>query len=108
MNRCRAFLVKEVFPGGLTIPFVVAIALATAAETWSRITGNDSPMSVEAIHLMNARLHVTAAKAEKELGVTFRPFSVTLADTVAWARTRLQEGADQMQLTLSASGQKTA
>jgi hypothetical protein len=39
-----------------------------------------------------ARLHVTAAKAEKELGVTFRRFPVTLADTVAWARTRLQEG----------------
>jgi dihydroflavonol-4-reductase len=90
------------------IPFGAAIALATAAETWSRITGNDSPMSVEAIRLMNARLRVTAAKAEKELGVTFRRFPVTLADTVAWARTRLQEGIDRRQLTLSASRQKTA
>jgi dihydroflavonol-4-reductase len=50
------------------IPFAVAIALATAAETWSRITGNNSPMSVEAIRLMNARLSVTAARAEKDLG----------------------------------------
>jgi dihydroflavonol-4-reductase len=90
------------------IPFGAALALATAVETWSRITGNDSPMSVEAIRLMNARLCVTAAKAEKELGVTFRQFPITLADTVAWARTRLQEGADQRQLTLSASRQKTA
>ena len=91
------------------IPFRAAIALATAAETWSRITGNDSPMSVEGIRLMNARLRVTAAKAEKELGATFRRFPVTLADTVAWARTRLQERVDgRRQLTLSASRQKTA
>jgi len=41
--------------------------------------------------LMNARLRVTSAKAEKELGVTFRPFAVTLADTVSWARTTSQE-----------------
>ncbi len=90
------------------IPFVAAIALATAAKTWSRITGNDSPMSVEGIRLMNAGLRVTAAKAEKELSATFRRFPVTLADTVAWARTRLQEGADPSRLTLSASRQKTA
>jgi dihydroflavonol-4-reductase len=90
------------------IPFRAAIALATAAETWSRITRNECPMSVKAIRLMNARLRVTAVKAEKELGATFRRLPVTLADTVAWARTRLQEGADQRQLTLSAPRQKTA
>jgi dihydroflavonol-4-reductase len=73
------------------IPFSAAIALATAVETWSRMTGTISPMSVEAIRLMNARLRVTSAKAEKELGVTFRPFAVTLADTVSWARTTSQE-----------------
>jgi dihydroflavonol-4-reductase len=70
------------------IPFAAAVALAIAAETWSRITGTDSPMSVEAIRLMNARLCVTSAKSEKELGVTFRPFTTTLADTVSWALTR--------------------
>jgi nucleoside-diphosphate-sugar epimerase len=90
------------------IPFAAAVALATAAETWSRITGTTSPMSVEAIRLMNARLRVTSAKAEKELGVTFRPFTVTLADTVSWARTALQETQTRSALILSASRQKTA
>jgi dihydroflavonol-4-reductase len=90
------------------ISFMAAIALATAAETWSRITGNDSLMSVEAIRLMNARLCVTAAKADKELGVTFREFPVTLADTVASARTTLQGEAERRQVTLSASSQKPA
>jgi dihydroflavonol-4-reductase len=88
------------------IPFGAAIALATAAETWSRITGNDSPMSVEAIRLMNACLRVTAAKAEKGLGVTFRRLSITLAEAVAWARTRPQEGLTRGQLILAASRQK--
>jgi dihydroflavonol-4-reductase len=76
------------------IPFAAAVALATASETWSRITGTPSPLSVEAVRLMNARLRVTSAKAEKDLGVTFRPFNITLADTVAWARTRLEDTSD--------------
>lgn len=83
------------------IPFAAAVALATASETWSRITGTTSPLSVEAIRLMNARLRVTSAKAEKELGVTFRPFNLTLADTVAWVRTRLPEASEPRSLILS-------
>jgi dihydroflavonol-4-reductase len=88
------------------IPFAAAVALATAAEIWSRITGTTSPMSVEAIRLMNERLRVTSAKAENELGVTFRPFPPTLADTVSWARTTLLESHSAR--TLSASQPKTA
>jgi dihydroflavonol-4-reductase len=90
------------------IPFAAAVVLATAVETWSRITGTISPMSVEAIRLMNARLCVTSAKVEKELGVRFRPFAVTLADTVSWARTTLQENTSRSARILSASQQKTA
>ncbi len=73
------------------LPFAGALALAAVAETWSRITGKPSVMSLEGIRLMNARLAVTAAKAERELGVTFRPLEDTLADTVAWAKERLRE-----------------
>jgi len=83
------------------IPYAVAVALATASETWSRITGTASPLSVEAIRLMNARLRATSAKAERELGVTFRPFNITLADTIAWARTRLQKTSEPRSLTQS-------
>lgn len=57
---------------------------------------------------MNARLRVTSAKAEKELDVTFRPFSVTLEDTVSWARTTLQEKSSRSVPVLSASEQKNA
>jgi dihydroflavonol-4-reductase len=90
------------------VPFAAAVGLATVAETWSRITGTASAMSVEAIRLMNARLRVTSAKAEKELGVTFRRFAVTLDDTVSWARTTLQEKRGPSARILSASQPKTA
>jgi nucleoside-diphosphate-sugar epimerase len=73
------------------LPFAGALVLAALAETWSRLTGAPSVMSLESIRLMNARLAVTAAKAERELGLTFRPFEHTVADGVAWTKTRLQE-----------------
>lgn len=75
------------------LPFAGALVLAAFAETWSRLTGAPSVMSLESIRLMNARLAVTAAKAERELGVTFRPFEHTVADAVAWSNTRLHESA---------------
>jgi hypothetical protein len=77
-------------------------------ETWSRMTGVTSPKSVEAIRLMKARLNVTSAKAEKELGVTFRPFATTLADTVLWAKATLEERSSAAYQILALSKEKTA
>ena len=90
------------------MPFVAAMALAFGAETWSRITGIASPMSVDAIRLMNARLRVTSSKAEKQLGATFRPFAGTLADTVSWAQTTIRRKSSPSAPTLSTSKEKTA
>ena len=90
------------------IPFAAALALAIAAETWSRITHTASPMSVEAIRLMNARLHVTSAKAKKQLGVKFRPFAGTLADTVSWAQTTVRRKSSPSAPALSTSKEKAA
>ena len=83
-------LLTAVKPPTMRLPFVGAMALAAVAQTWSRLTRQTSPLSLEGIRLMNARLAVTAAKAQRELGTTFRPFEDTLADTVAWTKTRLQ------------------
>jgi dihydroflavonol-4-reductase len=76
-------------PPKMRIPYLGALAFAAAAETWSRITRTPSVISLAAIRLMNARLAVTSAKAQRELGVTFRPFATTLADTVAWTKESL-------------------
>lgn len=88
------------------MPFAAAMALAIAAETWSRITRTPSPMSVDAIRSMNAGLRVTSAKAEKQLGVSFRPFAATVADTVSWAQTKVPRESRSAPV-LSASKQET-
>jgi hypothetical protein len=64
-------------------------------------------MSVEAIRLMNARLQVTSAKADKHLGAAFRPFSATLADTVSWAQKRVQRKSGRSAPALSVSKQES-
>jgi dihydroflavonol-4-reductase len=73
------------------LPYAGALVLAAFAQTWSWLTQTPSTMSIESIRLMNARLAVTAARAERELGVRFRPFEQTLADAVAWTRNRRPE-----------------
>jgi dihydroflavonol-4-reductase len=89
----RLAILSQGKPPKVRIPFAGAMALAAFAETWSRVTHKPTPLSIEGIRLMNARLAVTAAKAQRELGVTFRPFEDTLADCVAWAKARLPKPA---------------
>jgi dihydroflavonol-4-reductase len=95
-------------PPKMRIPYLGALAFAAAAETWSRITRTPSVISLAAIRLMNARLAVTSAKAQRELGVTFRPFATTLADTVAWTKASLAHRSNPASPTLSGSARQTA
>jgi dihydroflavonol-4-reductase len=80
-------------PPKVRLPFAGAMALAAFAEMWSRLTHKPTPLSIEGIRMMNARLAVTAAKAQRELGVTFRSFDDTLADCVEWAKARALKAA---------------
>ncbi|MGH7163813.1 MAG: hypothetical protein ACREID_10050, partial [Planctomycetota bacterium] len=57
---------------------------------WARVTGADARVSIAAVRMMNARLRVSSAKAERELGWRHRPLLQTLADEVAWYRARDQ------------------
>jgi dihydroflavonol-4-reductase len=57
---------------------------AHASELASRITGAPPMMSVSAIKALNRKHEVSAEKAIRELGVTFRPFEDTVRDTVSW------------------------
>lgn len=66
------------------IPYAVALMAAAGAQLWSRLTRTPTVMSIEGIRLMNARLNASSAKAERELGVTFRPFEETLRDSLQW------------------------
>jgi dihydroflavonol-4-reductase len=90
----RLAALTQVKPPKVRLPFAGAMALAAFAETWSRLTHKPTPLSIEGIRLMNARLALTSAKAQRKLGVTFRPFEDTLADCVAWAKARSPKAAD--------------
>lgn len=66
------------------IPYTALNLLAHAAELTSRMTGKQPAISVNALKAMNRRHEVSAAKAIRELGVTFRPFEETIRDTANW------------------------
>ncbi len=59
------------------------LAYARALELVGRLTGREPLVSAIAVRTLAARIDVTSARAERELGWTFRPFAQTLRDAVA-------------------------
>lgn len=72
----------------LHLPHPVAMAFAAVSELVTHLTGRPLLISREAVRTMHAKLRMTSAKAERELGVHFRPLDDTLRDVVAWYRAR--------------------
>jgi dihydroflavonol-4-reductase len=68
------------------IPYPVAWAYAALAQTWARMTGGETLVSVAAVRMMQARLRVSSAKAKREFAWRHRPLHETLRDEVAWYR----------------------
>ncbi len=66
------------------LPYVGALAFAYLSEMRSRLTGSEAQVTVNAIRTIYMQREMSAAKAKRELGVTFRPFEATLRDTVNW------------------------
>ncbi|OLC72443.1 MAG: hypothetical protein AUG04_11915 [Deltaproteobacteria bacterium 13_1_20CM_2_69_21] len=64
----------------------MALVYAAVSQTWAKITGGKTLVTLQAVRMMQARLAVTSAKAEQELGWKRRPLRETLADEVAWYR----------------------
>ncbi len=70
----------------LRLPYPVAITYAFIAQTYARLTGTSTLVTVNGIRTMHDHIEVSSAKAERELGATFRPLEDTLRDEVAWFR----------------------
>ncbi len=68
------------------LPHALVMAYAWLQETRGRMTGKDVLITREGVRTMNAKLAVTSAKAERELGATFRRLDTTLRDVVRWYR----------------------
>lgn len=60
------------------------VAYAWLTENLARITGGSPLVTQAGIQVLNGRAEVSSQKAEKELGITFRPIADTLRDEVAW------------------------
>jgi dihydroflavonol-4-reductase len=70
----------------LKVPFGLAMAYAYFEEIRAKLTGGKLLVSREALQLLRAQHSVSSARAQRALGVTFRPFEETLRDTLVWYR----------------------
>lgn len=72
----------------MVVSYPLAMAFATVSELLGRLTGKPAMIPREGVRLMRQRANISSAKAERELGATFRPLEATLTDVVAWYRQR--------------------
>jgi len=68
----------------MEIPDWLALSIAWLLETWTGLIGGVNPMPLAGVQTLLEKANLSSAKAERELGVTFRPFTDTLKDTVLW------------------------
>jgi dihydroflavonol-4-reductase len=69
------------------LPIFVIAAIALLNELWARLSGRPVLLSwagYRAIRREGTKMRFDSTKAERELGVAFRPIRATLADAVDW------------------------
>jgi dihydroflavonol-4-reductase len=66
----------------------LALSLAWTMESWTGLVGGTNPMPLIGVQTLLERVNLSSAKAERELGATFRPLKDTLNDTVSWYKTQ--------------------
>jgi dihydroflavonol-4-reductase len=68
----------------MIMPNWLALSIANLSEKWSSLTGSKNPMPPAGIRTLMEKSQLSSAKAEQELGATFRLLGETIQDTVAW------------------------
>ncbi len=66
------------------IPFWVAYLVAWGSENWARWSGKPTAMTREGVRTLKDFHTVDSSRAQRDLGVRFRPLEETLRDTVDW------------------------
>ena len=66
------------------VPTPLALAAAWANERFAAAIGRPSSLSVNGVRSLTDKRRTSAAKAERELGATFRPLEETMRDTASW------------------------
>lgn len=71
----------------IKLPHNLVLPIAYAAEAWARIWPGHEPMAtVDGVRLSKKRMFFSAAKAERDLGLTTRPVEQALREAIAWFR----------------------
>ncbi|WP_027483696.1 NAD-dependent epimerase/dehydratase family protein [Deinococcus pimensis] len=68
----------------LVAPRGAVETLARLADLAARLANRPSPLPLAGVRTMHLRHHVSAERAARELGATFRPLDDTVRDTLAW------------------------
>jgi dihydroflavonol-4-reductase len=71
-------------PPRLRLPHAVVMPIAHLAEGFTRVFGGHSRITVEAVRMSRKLMFFSSAKAQRELGYSWRPPAVALADAVKW------------------------
>jgi dihydroflavonol-4-reductase len=73
-------------PPRIRMPRSAIVPLAVTAEAIARFTGREPLVTLDALRMSKYRMFFTTAKAERDLGLTARPFTEALADAIHWFR----------------------
>ena len=73
-------------PPRLRMPRRAIFPLAFGAEAVARFTGREPFVTMDALRMAKYHMFYNAAKAERDLGLTARPYTEALQDAIAWFR----------------------
>ncbi|MGD0493498.1 MAG: hopanoid-associated sugar epimerase [Steroidobacteraceae bacterium] len=73
-------------PPRIRLPYGLVLPLAYLAEGMAKISGRSGRLTLEGLRMSRKRMFFSSAKAQRELGYTWRPPAEAFADAVHWFR----------------------
>jgi dihydroflavonol-4-reductase len=73
-------------PPRIRLPHAALLPLAYASETFARLTGRGTRVTVEAVRMSRKHMYFSSAKAARELGYSWRPPAVAFEEALGWFR----------------------
>ena len=73
-------------PPSIRLPSSVVMPIAYVAESFARVTGRATRVTVEGVRMSRKRMFFSSAKAARELGYQWRAPTQAFSDAIAWFR----------------------
>jgi dihydroflavonol-4-reductase len=75
-------------PPRIRLPYGLVLPMAYVAEGMARISGRTGRLTLEGLRMSRKRMFFSSAKAERDLGYSWRPPADAFEDAVRWFRER--------------------